>query len=246
MIIEHLLPLLPTEPDTRLIVASGAGVAIGMVLWLAGARFSRYIVTLVGVAVGAYAGRHVPYVFSWDVDPMGPVFGLALALGVLAFLAHWVIIAWLLGVVLSLLAMIVAWDWHGAPTFELPPVQGVWAPDLYLQDLWAAVPPEVRQVAPHAGLVCIIIGWGMALLWPRVGVVTLYSLLGLILSIFMGLCLIRMTRPSLFEWVPVQPAAQGTIALGLLVIGMLAQWMLLPKQKQQQQSAADPTAELAL
>ena len=230
--IEHLLPLLPTEPDTRFLIASGAGVAIGAILWLVGARFSRYLVTLGGVAIGAYAGRAAPAVFGWEIDPMGPAFGLALVIGAIAFLAHRVVVAWLLGVVLSLVAMAAAWQWRGAPPVAFPPVEHAWTPERYAQELWAGVPQDVRDVAPHAGLICVLVGWGVALLWPRVGLVALYSILGLVLALFMGLCLVNMSQPSLLAYIPAQAAVQGAVLLGLITVGVLAQWIMLPKPKQ--------------
>src|SRR5580765_7333399 len=77
------LPTLPEGFETALgryaLLAAFAGSAVGAVLWLAGSRFSRSLVTLLAVSVGAVVGMHLPGWMGWSVDAMGVAFCGALA-----------------------------------------------------------------------------------------------------------------------------------------------------------------------
>lgn len=48
-----------------------AGAAIGVLLWAAGGAFSRYLTTLVAVAIGTTIGMRLPSWLGWQIDGMG-------------------------------------------------------------------------------------------------------------------------------------------------------------------------------
>src|SRR5687768_12184326 len=85
------------------LLAALVGSAAGVVLWLAGSRFSRSLVTLLAVSIGALIGMQLPAWFGWEIDGMGVAVGGAMVLGLSGYLLHntWV------GMALS--AMLVLW-----------------------------------------------------------------------------------------------------------------------------------------
>src|SRR5580700_9659647 len=78
-----------------------AGLALGVLLWAAGGAFSRYITTLVAVAVGTSIGMRIPSWLGWQIDGMGTGVAGALLLGLSGYLLHrtWIGV-WLAGVLI--------------------------------------------------------------------------------------------------------------------------------------------------
>ena len=50
--LQAMLSLLPKETGNAAVVFAASGTLGGLALWLSGARFSRYIITLTAVAIG--------------------------------------------------------------------------------------------------------------------------------------------------------------------------------------------------
>src|SRR5947207_3042432 len=72
-----------------------AGALIGGVLWLCGSRFSRSLITLLGVAVGASLGLRVPQWTGAPLSNWATAMGGAVILGASGFVFHrlWIGIA---------------------------------------------------------------------------------------------------------------------------------------------------------
>src|SRR5690348_14144302 len=82
MLLKELMALLPAElGQTALYVALGVAGA-GLVLWFAGARFSRQIVALLCTGAGAVLGMRAPQLYGWNVSGAGVAVAGAIAAGV--------------------------------------------------------------------------------------------------------------------------------------------------------------------
>src|SRR5215213_10247635 len=68
--VQTLLPMLPREQGTMPLVFTLAAAGAGLLLWATGARFSRTIVTLTLVAMGAVVGDALPSIFGWGINAM--------------------------------------------------------------------------------------------------------------------------------------------------------------------------------
>ena len=189
--IQELLPLLGTPPENlKLFLEIAAMLSLlGIGLWLAGAKFSRHIVTLVGVAGGAMAGKHLPQIVP-SIDFSAPVLaiGAALACGVIAFVTHRFWIGLVLGALLAWWASLGTWAlMHGQQTWSLP----VWDADMdYVRfgtQLWSGLPGDVTRLLPWAAGSAMISGVAMAILWPRVATALNWSLAGVTLVLCLGL-----------------------------------------------------------
>src|SRR5436190_19875812 len=99
--LQELLPLMPSQAGPAALTVAIIGMIAGAVLWLAGSRFSRSLITLSAVSLGAALGTHLPRWAGWSLDGMAPGIVGAIVLGVSAFLFHrfWVGIG--LGLVLA-------------------------------------------------------------------------------------------------------------------------------------------------
>src|SRR5947209_10198712 len=67
-----------------------------------------------------------------------------------------------------------------------------------------------------------------AVLWPRFGVTTLYSALGVSLILLLGLSALNFSRPQWIGMLPGRTAAQVMTLLGLVAFGALVQWRIGP------------------
>ncbi len=78
--LQELLTFMPREAGSATLAFASVGAACGVALWVSGARFSRYIVTLTAVAIGTGVGVGSPRWFGWAIDGMGPAVGGAIVL----------------------------------------------------------------------------------------------------------------------------------------------------------------------
>ena len=105
---DGLLSILPASwPGISTALAAALGIAGGM-LWIAGACFSRSLVTLLLVAAGTWLGLRLPGWCGAHIDGMGPAIGGAVLLGTAGYTLHR---AWI-GLVLAV--MLAAWAGTGA------------------------------------------------------------------------------------------------------------------------------------
>jgi hypothetical protein len=85
--LQEWLARLPQDAGPRGLACALLMAVAGLVLWLVGARFSRSIFTLLGVAAGAWVGLRVPRWMGWEIDAMAIAIGGALVLGLAGYLA---------------------------------------------------------------------------------------------------------------------------------------------------------------
>lgn len=237
--LQDLLPLLPHQLGTFALWIAMAGTCIGAGLWLSGARFSRSIITLLLVAIGALAGKSVPRWMGWSIDPMAMAVGGAMVLGASGYLLHrwWVGIGF--GAVLATWSMAATWLIlaHGT-SWNWPPMDEFAAPWDYPGVVWSSLPPVMMQVLPWIAGAGMVSGVVFALMWPRVGIVLLYSMTGLSLLISMGLVSVQLQRPELLSLIPDQYVSQLLALGGLVGLGAGLQWWLGPASPGSGASAA--------
>jgi hypothetical protein len=228
--LQDLLQLLPRDAGSATAALAMLGAIAGGILWLAGARFSRPVMTLVAVTIGAVLGSAMPGWFHWTISPMGPAVGLALLLGVSAYALQRVWVGLALGAVLAVWASLATWlalhgshalDWPGLD--QHPTVLG------WLRAAWSGVPPEPAHVIPYAAAGAMIAGLAMTILWPRFSTLLAWSLIGLSMLIGMGATVVDYTRPQWVKALPPQSGAQCLALVLLIGIGLLVQSRTAPQ-----------------
>jgi hypothetical protein len=245
--IQELIAILNTkQPSSISIFLECAGVigVIGFLLWLLGARYSRQIVALCGVATGTLVGKHLPE-FAPQVNLSPAVLAVAGALlfGVIAFVTHRLWIGLLLGSWLVLWASLATWiAYHGQQSWSQP----VWNADSSVQqygkDLWSVLPADVSRVLPWAAGGAMICGLALATLWPRIAAALNWSLAGATMWIMVALAAMCFVRPQWLGNLPAQNSVQAGAFAGIVLFGALVQWSLAPKGKVIVPKVATPQA----
>jgi hypothetical protein len=228
--VQQLLPLLPKEIGQAALVAALVGTLIGAGLWLVGSRFSRPMITLLAVSLGAVLGRSLPGWMSWNVNTMATSVGGAVLLGMSGYVLHRVWVGAGLGVVLACWAAIGTWLFAGAGAeLTWPVVDAETTMRAFGEQLWTNLPEKVRTILPFACGGALLSGFLSSLLWPRMAVAILYSALGTSLLVGLGLIAIENGRPDWITIVPSQTWAQVSTLVGIVAFGALVQWQLAPK-----------------
>lgn len=227
------LPTLPDGFENALgryaLLAAFAGTAAGAVLWLAGSRFSRPLVTLLAVSLGAVVGVHMPDWFGWSVDSMGVAFVGALALGLTGYLLHTTWLGLSLSLVLALWMGTAAWlTVGGGERVQWPAVNASANVEVILTQVWRSLPGELPKVMPLALAAAIVGGIAITVFSPKLGRVLTYTLVGLSILIVMGVTAMKMSRPDWLVLLPRTFPTQAAILLGMVLTGVLIQWRLTP------------------
>ena len=232
--IQELLPMLPQAlTSAQSAVLIGCAI-VGALLWLMGATFSRAIVVLIAVGVGGFGGEMLPRWYILPVNSMAMAVLGAVALGVVA---AWIPRLWV-GRMFGL--VVCAWTTFGMwvilrGDFVWPERQDWEVANMTLpergQDMWQRLPDPVRRVLPYAAATAMISGLSVTLLWPRVGRVLMCSCLGLTLLIPSAVTLISIRKPDWLMQIPSDPAGQYAIFAGMILLGALIEWQLLPAKR---------------
>lgn len=240
--VQQLLPLLPHDIGQAALVAALFGTLVGVGLWLAGARFSRPMITLLGVSLGAILGRALPGWMTWNVNTMAASVGGAVVLGMSGYVLHRVWVGLGLGLLLACWAMLATWTFAGegaTPTW--PAVDASTTLGSFARIAWDTVPPPVRRLLPYACGGAMMSGFLTSLLWPHMAVVLLYSALGTSLLVGMGLLAIENGRPDWITVVPAHTWAQATTLLCLVAFGAVVQWQGTPSWEPKAPASPDTT-----
>jgi hypothetical protein len=235
---EQLLRLLPSEPGTIALVVASIGSLLGAGLWISGARFSRFILTLAAVTLGAGVGMKLPAWRGWSVDGMGPAVGGAVILGVSAFAVHRLWVGIWLGFVLAGWTALVIWTTarHGAD-WHWPSVHAGLSLPSYLAQVWKSLPDQVKQYLPWCAGAAMACGIATATIWPRVAMVILWSAAGVSLLVATGAAALSRLDPAALQHVPRQTIAQLAVLGGMVMLGAALQWRMTPRPR----SAAGPS-----
>ena len=230
--VQEILPLLPKELGTLALALSIGGCLVGVGLWLLGSRFSRTLISLVLVSVGGWTGLFLPRWFHWTIDGWAPAIGLALILGATGFFLHRMWVGVGLGLVLAVWAAVITWMLCGGnASWSWPRLSTSTFVVDYAQSLWQSLPPGVQKYLPFSCGAALVSGVASALLWPRIGVVTLYSIAGVSLIFALGLSAVNFSRPQWIGMLPARTSSQAMTLLAMVAFGALLQWKIAPKLK---------------
>lgn len=227
--VHEMLQLLPDDPGTSGLMIALTGSLIGAAIWLLGARFSRPIVTLLTVLLGAAIGQNLPEWLGWTISGAGPAVVLSLVLGVTGYVMHGMWVGIGLGTVLSGWAALACWiGFKGAATWSWPAVEAEATLASYASAVWQALPPDVARVLPYGCATAMISGLAMAILWPRFSLLLGWSCAGATLLAGMGLAAVDYGQPEWLTQIPPETWIQTSVLGGLVTLGMLIQWKLAP------------------
>jgi hypothetical protein len=223
--LRDLFQFLPRNAGSAAAVMATLGAIAGLVLWLAGARFSRTLMALVAVAAGALIGSALPRWCGWTISGMGPAVGLAVVLGVSGFVLHRVWVGMGLGAVLALWASLAVWLLtRGGQEFDWPNPDHYASLIIWLRAVWLNIPPEPARVIPYAAAAAAVSGLAMTILWPRFSTLLAWSLIGVSMLVGLGSAVLDDLQPQWTRAVPEQTWAQ-CLTLGMLIaVGLIFQW----------------------
>jgi hypothetical protein len=233
--------LLPKEVATSVIAMAMMGACFGASLWLVGARFSRSLITLLLVTVGAGVGLLLPRWCGWGIDGWVTAIGAALALGASGFFMHrfWVGVG--LGLVVAAWAAVLVWLLcKGPETWSVPKYEAGSKLITYFQTLWQSVPAATQRYLPPTCGIALLSGLASAMLWPRFGVVVLYSMTGVSLLVGLGLFAMNAARPQWIGSLPAKPVSQALSIFGMVAFGAVLQWRIAPSKQGKKQSRGKP------
>jgi hypothetical protein len=229
-VFEHLVNLLPREPGSLTLALALIGSLFGLVLWLTGARFSRSILTLAAVALGTAVGAKLPLWCHWSIDGMGPAVGGAVVLGVSAYVLHRLWVGIWLGIVLAAWAVLLLWTTqYDGIHWRWPAFDAASTLPQSLAVYWQGLPDTSRQLLALGGTAAMLAGILAALLWPRIGVVLLWSALGVFFMLATAAQEIARLDRAMLERLPRQTSAQLALLAGMILAGALLQYQMLPR-----------------
>ncbi len=208
---------------------AGIAVVAGLILWLAGSRVSRSVVTLALVAAGAMVGKKLPILMGWSIDPMGLAIAGALSLGVLGYVCHRYWSALALGVMLAIWAGWATWVFFGADPTGYPALSGDMTAMQIAQAVWADWPQAMRTWLPIASGVGLMGGITLGLVWSRIGISLLFSLVGVTILLALGGVAAALYWPAGLDRIPVRHGMQAAMVGGLVTLGFSVQcWLSHP------------------
>jgi hypothetical protein len=206
------------------------GVLSGLVLWLVGARFSRGIVTLIAVSIGALVGLRMPAWFAVPLGAWATAVGGALLLGITGYALHRMWVGAGLAFLLALWAGILVWNIYCSGRVGTFPdrVAGMGI-DEYWTQVWNCLPRDFRRIGPFLCGLAVIFGVTVSVFWSRAAAVMLYSVLGVSVLMIMGMLGMAVAQPQLLGILPSQTGTQIATFGGMVLFGAIVQWRYGPK-----------------
>jgi len=227
LVFQTLILLVPSTTATLAICIGLAGVVIGCVLWLAGARFSRTIIALLAVLIGGIIGMKMPAWCGWSVDSMGTAVAGAMLVGFIGFALHRLWVGVGLGAVLACwTALAGAEIKHIKLDWTLPIIDKTTTLPDYAQLVWNTLPVEFAHIVIISACVSLITGIVLSAVTPRLSVLLLWSWAGVSIASISIAVLLQSCCPTIMRRMPQSQWVQAAILAGLVVVGMLLQLRL--------------------
>ncbi|MGA2501295.1 MAG: hypothetical protein ABSH20_26445 [Tepidisphaeraceae bacterium] len=233
----EVLQAMPPDAASGLWLLAVAGVVVGGLLWLAGARFSRPLVSIVCVCAGVVIGLRLPGWAALGIRAWGSAVAVAIVLGIIGYVFHRLWVGAGLGVLAALwacYAVIVAYPGQAitipveaAPMGLLP----------YLMEVGRGICPELHRTLPLAAGIATMGGLVVAALLPRPAMYLFYSLLGVTLLSVLGPTTMHLLRPEMLSVLPTRAVAQSALILGMVTFGAIVQWRTAPRMNVEANSA---------
>jgi hypothetical protein len=227
--IQQFLALLPRQINSLALAIAIAGAVLGGLLWLGGSRFSRTLMTLISVSTGGLVGLQLPRWFGWGLEGWATAVLGALVLGISGYVLHKLWVGLGLGLVLAVWAamgtLLVCADPKG---FVWPVgVQGSTLQSHWV-DLWNSLTPEARKLLPFACCAGLLSGICATLLWPRLGIVLLYSTAGISLLVGLGTTALYSAKREWLNIIPSKTSSQLILLFSMVAFGAVLQWRCIP------------------
>jgi len=213
--------------STAALVLAVLGTMLGLGLWLMGSRYARSILTLLTVTLGAWVGLCLPRWCGWGIDGMATAVGGAVALGIsgYVFTRAWNGITF--GLLLACWSSLIVWMiWHGNEAWSWPTTDARTTFPQFLQALWKSMPQAVATCLPWAAGTAMLSGISIAVLWPRLCAVMLFSLAGVSMLLTTILALLENGRPQWLSAVPSATWVQAVVIIVCVMVGVFVQWRL--------------------
>jgi hypothetical protein len=228
--LREIITMLPESlSDLSLGVAIG-GAMLGLAFWMAGARFSRSLLTLIAVAIGTSVGMRLPRWLGWSIDGMAIGVGGAVILGVIAYLLHRTCAGLCLGLLLALWA--VAGSWLVLTQTQTTLAISVdWKSGIVTacQSIWNQLPGTSAHTLAVAACAGLVVGAAMTIFLPRLSRVTTWSMAGITLILVMFAAAQQTTHSNWIASLKLSDAMQSMALFGLVTLGALIQWVILPR-----------------
>ena len=226
-----------------LVAAMSIGGALsGLIMLLVGARFSRGIITLIAVSIGALVGLRMPHWFSVPLGAWATAVGGALLLGITGYALHKMWVGAGLAVLLALWAGILVWNIYcSGRVGTFPERLAGMGIDEYWSQVWNSLPRDFRRITPFLCGMAVVFGLTVSIFWSRAAAVMLYSVLGVSLLMIMGMMGIAVSRPSLLGILPSQTGSQIATFGGMVLFGTIVQWWTSPRAVVEEQFTVKPT-----
>ncbi|MFI5380544.1 MAG: hypothetical protein ACHRHE_14705 [Tepidisphaerales bacterium] len=237
----QVLQAMPPEAASGLWLLAIAGVAVGGLLWLAGSRFSRPLVSLVCAVAGAVIGLKLPAWTGVSIAAWGGAIAVALLLGILGYAFHRLWVGAGLGALAALWACYAVIVAYPGQAFTIPVEAAPMGLGAYLMEVGRGICPELHRTLPLAAGIATVGGLVVAMLLPRTAMYLFYSLLGVTLLSVLGPTAMQLLRPQMLTVLPTRAMAQSLLILGMVVFGALVQWRTAPRMDAEANSA--PPAE---
>jgi hypothetical protein len=237
--LEQVLTLISAPHSTAAALSSGLGALAGGVLWCCGSRFSRSLVTLLAVGLGAWIGLRLPGWLDLPISGWATATGGALGLGFLGYAMHrWWVSA-------GLVALLLGWAAVASyAAYDLMVRFPAWPEDMspvdYAQAVAATMPPGLARLFPVACMMALVGGITIAFMWSRVAGYLFYSLLGASMFLVLGTMAMKLGRPSMLTIIPPDTAGQVLLLAGLSLFGVIVQWRMGPQMPSMETPAPPP------
>lgn len=226
----HFLSFVPDGAGSFWTFMTVVVAAVGTVLWLAGARFSRSLVTLATVAIGAAIGLQLPRWLDLPIGAWATAIAGALVFGVAGWGMHKTWVGAGLGVVMAFWGIAIAWITLGPANGYAWPSRGQHAGFFdHLGVIWTSFPSSFRWASPIGCLLGIATGAAVAWKYKKFTPMLLYSMLGVTLMIIFGISAMEVGMPTMLAIVPSDRSVQLATLVLMVAFGTAVQYRWLAK-----------------
>lgn len=227
--LQELLPLVPANAGQAGVGIGVGSAVVGLFLWIAGARFSRQMLTLALVSVGAYVGKKLPVWYGWNFSPAAFAVIGAVICGVAGYAMHRFWVGLCLGSIATVWSCLSVWMLrHGEIAWSWPAVSADMTVADFCNALWANLPETVRLTLPYAAGASMVTGTVFALIKPRLATVMNWSIIGSTLMLLGSLLAVESYQPAWFGRMPAELWAQLSILMSIVAFGAVVQWKIAP------------------
>jgi hypothetical protein len=228
--LQQLISGLPQDAGRGWLAGALVCAAAGLVFWGVGARVGRSAFTLAGVAAGAWIGLRVPRWIGSEVEPMGLACAAALVLGLAGYLLHTVWVGLTLGGLFTAAGVALTWDkLAGGAAWSVPVLDPSAPAHEILRGVWASLPGGLPRIMPYVAMGCFAAGVLITVVWPKLGRVLAFGVLGSLMLAAGGAAAIAIARPAWLAYFPAGSGAQGVALAALMLAGAAAQWLMYPR-----------------